>query len=240
MTRGLARAPRNEHAVYACREAPGMLSPGQVGRVSPAAPRRRSLDGPRTMLYHLAAATLAHPSWALLGDLKSGALVQAGVRVARAYGWEWAPAELIAWLGEPREKPLRNTLQAEHARLFVANPAGLSAPPFAGYYLDPQGITGRHAARLLALYWCSGLSVSAAYTNVPDHVVVQCAYLYRLAGRREAARSRPILEDLLLWLPEFHGRVLGAATMPFYPTWSEWLLEMVGRDLETVVSSASR
>jgi putative dimethyl sulfoxide reductase chaperone len=198
---------------------------------------RRVVDEPaRAALYHIASAALAYPTPELAVDLKNGSLLTAASDVAASYGWAWYNHQLAQWASTASAPDLFAALEPEYIALFVVNPWGLPAPPYAGFYLDGN-MNGRTAGYLTAQYRASGLVLTARYANQPDHLAVQTEYLHLLAGQgaeRYEAHAPQILRILLRWLPAFHRRVRKAATLPFYPTFTGWLLELASHDLRAL------
>ncbi len=153
----------------------------------------------------ITAATFRSPGKALEGDLASGRLEQALAALARSRGLE--PPHL--------PKPPLSELQAAYTHLFVANPSGLPAPPYAGYALDGRLMGGAQEA-LQAFYAEHGLEVDDAWTELPDHLAAIGEAIALLEPAQPAAARKLALGYLKPWLDRYAATVRAEDPTGFY------------------------
>lgn len=80
----------------------------------------------------------------------------------------------------------RETLEAEHVRLFVNAPGGVPAPPYASYYLD-GALHGPSCHAAAVQYRRQGLEPVAG--QPADYVGMEFEFLYFLGRHQRAARA---------------------------------------------------
>lgn len=145
----------------------------------------------------LTAATFRSPGAALERDLQSGRLQAALDELARLGGQK------------PRRLPNvpLSELQASYTSLFVANPGGLPAPPYAGYARDGK-LMGAAQQALENFYASHGLAVNDTWSELPDHLAAVGEAVALLSeSDPEGARSLA-LGYLRPWFERF-GRTVG-------------------------------
>ncbi|WP_457629840.1 TorD/DmsD family molecular chaperone [Oceanithermus sp.] len=151
------------------------------------------------------AATFRSPGGALERDLTSGRLQEALAELARESGV--LPPELpVAPLTE---------LQAAYTRLFVANPGGLPAPPYAGYALDGR-LMGEAQEALQAFYAEHGLAVDESWKELPDHLAAVGEAIALLSGQDPQAARSLAFGYLLPWLERYADVVAAEDPTGFY------------------------
>lgn len=155
----------------------------------------------------ITAATFRAPGRALERDLASGSLQAAVEELARARG-----------LPPPRlpEPPLAE-LQAAYTRLFVANPGGLPAPPYAGYALDGRLMGGAEEA-LERFYAEHGLVTREGWDDLPDHLAA-LGEAIALLGETDPDAARALARGYLEpWLERYAEVVAREDPTGFYGT----------------------
>ncbi len=140
------------------------------------------------------------PGARLHGDVASGAL-------------EEALSELAG--REVRlPHPSLEDLQAAHTALFVTNPRGVPAPPYAAFARDGV-LLGPSFHQLLDTYRQAGLRVQEV-RELPDHLAV-LGEAIALSARSRPEVARTLVRDYLRpWLRAFGDRVQGEDTTGFY------------------------
>lgn len=173
------------------------------------------------LLGWLTAAVFAPPGEALRKDLESGALEEAfGELLGRPY---------------PLPHPALEELQAAHTALFVTNPEGLPAPPYAGLARD-GALFGPSLHELLELYEKEGLEVQGI-RDLPDHLSVLGEAIALLAEEKPRVAQRLAQGFLLPWLRTYGERVRDHDPTGFYARCVEALrlyLEEVSHEAKDV------
>lgn len=153
------------------------------------------------LLGWVTASLFAPPGEALFRELSAGTL-------------EEALEELTGHpVALPRVPP--SELQAAYTALFVTNPRGLPAPPYAGYALDGE-FFGPSYHRLLELYREGGLEVQATWRDLPDHLSALGEAIALLNPRRPDLSYRLVQEFLHPWLERFGPAVKAHDPTGFY------------------------
>ncbi|WP_038056113.1 TorD/DmsD family molecular chaperone [Thermus amyloliquefaciens] len=153
------------------------------------------------LLGWVTASLFAPPGEALFRELAAGTLEEA----------------LEELTGHPVALPrvLPEELQAAYTALFVANPKGVPAPPYAGYALDGQ-LLGPSLYRLLELYREGGLEVQDSWRDLPDHLAALGEAIALLSPVRPELAQRAATEFLLPWLEGFTQAVKDHDPTGFY------------------------
>ena len=167
------------------------------------------------------AATFRSPGGALERDLTSGRLQEALTELARGRGL--APPVLPA-------VPL-SELQSAYTSLFVANPGGLPAPPYAGYALDNQ-LMGEAQEALQAFYAAHGLAVDESWQELPDHLAAVGEAVALLSGQDPQAARTLALGYLRPWLQRYADLVAGEDPTGFYGTICQTLKQVLEAEYE--------
>jgi len=162
------------------------------------------------------AATFRSPGGALERDLASGRLQEALAELARDRGLP--PPKLP-------EVPL-SELQAAYTRLFVANPGGLPAPPYAGYALDGR-LMGEAQDALQAFYAAHGLAVDESWKELPDHLAAVGEAVALLSNQDPQAARALALGYLHPWLQRYADLVAGEDPTGFYGTICQTLKQVL-------------
>jgi len=155
----------------------------------------------------ITAATFRLPGKALEHDLRSGSLQTALELLAERYNLP--PPEL-----PPVELP---QLQAAYVQLFAANPAGLPAPPYAGYALDGK-LMGEAQEALEGFYAEHGLAPREGWGDLPDHLSAVGEAIALLAGPKPDAARKLALGYLKPWLDRYAEVVVREDPTGFYAT----------------------
>lgn len=121
--------------------------------------------------------------------------------------------------------PLKE-LQAAYTALFVTNPHGLPAPPYASYALDGE-LFGPSYHRLLEIYREGGLEVQESWRDLPDHMAALGEAIALMAAKRPDLAQRLVQEYLHPWLRRFGPGVKAHDTSGFYGPLVELLEEAV-------------
>jgi len=172
----------------------------------------------------LTAATFRSPGTALERDLQSGRLQAALDELARLSGQERRRLPDV---------PL-NELQAVFTNLFVANPGGLPAPPYAGYARDGK-LMGAAQRALENFYASHGLTVNDTWSELPDHLAAVGEAVALLSkSNPEGARSlaRGYLRP---WFERFSRIVVEEDETGFYGT----ICALIGQVLEAEYEAES-
>ena len=117
-------------------------------------------------------------------------------------------------------------LQAAYTALFVSNPSGLPAPPYAGYALAGE-LFGPSYHRLLELYREGGLEVQETWRDLPDHLSALGEAIALLNPRRPDLSRRLVQEFLHPWLKRFGPAVKAHDPTGFYRELVELLEEAI-------------
>jgi len=81
------------------------------------------------------------------------------------------------------------TFQAEYVRLFINDPAGVAAPPYASFYTENR-LLGSAAREALSFYEGQGLTREATEADPPDHIITELEFLSFLCTMEQQARDR--------------------------------------------------
>jgi TorA maturation chaperone TorD len=133
------------------------------------------------------------------------------------------------------EKSINNyseeDLQVEYAKLFVG-PFELKAPPYGSVYLDEERrVMGDSTMQVINIYKKEGLSMSADFEELPDHIAVELEFMsyliYKEIGALEASdmtaaaaavESQEVFMNKFLrsWVDIFAGKIAEGAETGFY------------------------
>jgi TorA maturation chaperone TorD len=158
-------------------------------------------------------------------------------------------AEAVSRAGLPLSLPFDpRTLIPEYHRLFVG-PGALPAPPYESVYREGWRVFGETTLEVKRQYEEAGYALDASFTELPDHVAAELAFMALLAEEEARAweaqdasaafswldRERAFLgEHLTRWLPDFCDRLLASTEDPFYRGLAVSLQEFVTLDAERV------
>lgn len=136
----------------------------------------------------------------------------------------------------------------EYHRLFVG-PARLPVPPYESVYREGWQVFGETTLEVKRRYAEAGYTLDPSFTDLPDHVAVELAFMALLAEEEAKAweaqdtaaasawlaRERTFLDDhLSRWLPAFCERLLASTETAFYRRLAVELREFVTLDAEGV------
>jgi TorA maturation chaperone TorD len=137
---------------------------------------REQLFGP---IFQLTAAAFQPPTDLLREDIETGRFTILTSQLAESLGIEHTPFTSFDW----------SSIQVNYVELFVSNPGGLPAPPYAGFALD-GALLGPSATELVAFLARRALVVQRSWSDLPDHlaVVAESGLLLLAGGKcRDAA-----------------------------------------------------
>jgi len=134
-------------------------------------------------------------------------------------------AALGVWFAETSQEDLR----IDYTRLFLG-PYDIRSKPYGSVYLDGSKVVmGNSTIAALALYREGGFAIDDAFTEVPDHIIVELEFLYLLnarladvdweAAERErlsALERRFLYEHLGRWIGPFTDAMRKGAQTDFY------------------------
>ncbi|TBH21422.1 TorD/DmsD family molecular chaperone [Thermus thermamylovorans] len=155
----------------------------------------------------------------LLGWVTASLFAPPGEALFRGFGAGTLEEALEELTGHPVVLPRvpPEELQAAYTALFVANPRGVPAPPYAGYALDGE-LLGPSLHRLLAVYREGGLEVQESWRDLPDHLAALGEAIALLGPRRPDLARRLLEEFLGPWLGRFGQAVKAHDPTGFYGT----------------------
>jgi len=169
----------------------------------------------------LTAATFRPPGNALERDLASGRLHAALDELAR-----------LRDLPPPRLPCAQlEDLQVSYTRLFVANPDGLPAPPYAGYALDGQ-LMGEAQEALQSFYAEHGLAVSNGWNELPDHLAAIGEAVALLSNKDPQAAGQLAARYLAPWLDRYTEVVAREDETGFYGAICKTLKQVLEAEYE--------
>jgi TorA maturation chaperone TorD len=143
---------------------------------------------------------------------------------------------------------------ADHARLFVNSPHGVSAPPYASWYLDRQ-LIGPSTQWVERAYAEQGLEREADSGEPSDYLGSELEFLHFLARHELAARSTAddaslrlvlaaektfVLNHLARWLPAFIANIRAAEPGPVFAAAAELLGAIVQDDVSRLSTDYSK
>jgi TorA maturation chaperone TorD len=122
-------------------------------------------------------------------------------------------------------------LQVEYAKLFVG-PFELKAPPYGSVYLDGEKrVMGDSTMQVINMYKKEGLSMSADFKELPDHIAVELEFMSYLIYKeiealekqdRKAALEFAEKQEIFLngflkrWVPAFCEKIKEGTDNKFY------------------------
>ena len=167
-------------------------------------------------LLQLAGAIYHAPGAALRTDLESGRLQRLTLEAAASLGLT-PPQRLCADF---------DTLQPRYVALFVTSPAGVTAPPYAGYALD-NTLLGESVKALRAFFLHHGFSLSEHWHDLPDHIALLAEAGLLLLDMDRYDEALELTERFLMpWFARF-AEVLGVADPDFYGPLTQFLNEAI-------------
>jgi TorA maturation chaperone TorD len=142
--------------------------------------------------------------------------------------------ELNNGLFKKPEKELLEDLAVEYARLFLG--PGKHISPHESVHHKMEGVQsgqlwGELTAEVKKIIESSGLEYKTEYTGLPDHISVELEFMQQVILREELAgqdndketaqlcqenEKKFVDEHLFRWVPDFCGKVIEAADLPFY------------------------
>lgn len=170
-----------------------------------------------------------------------------------ALGFGPPSAELAEALSEAGARfslpaPDLTVLIPEYHRLFVG-PGCLPVPPYGSVYREGRTVMGETTLDVKRRYEEAGYAFNPSFTELPDHVTAELAFMALLAEEEARAweaqdaaaasgwlaRERTFLNDhLTRWLPAFCERLLASTDAPFYRRLAVALREFIALDAERV------
>lgn len=136
-------------------------------------------------------------------------------------------------------------LRVDYTRLFLG-PYNIRSKPYASVYLEGSNIVmGDTTMAALALYREGGFTIDEAFTEVPDHVIVELEFLYLLNARLgdalldiadrdqlSALKRRFLHEHLGRWIVPFTEAMRTGTRTEFYRQLSALTRDFVLADLQ--------
>ena len=124
-------------------------------------------------------------------------------------------------------------LEVEYTRLFINGYPTVVAPPYGSIYLErDDAVWGQSTAEVARMYAEVGLSISADFHNLPDHIAAELEFASYLIGQSLKAREgngeqgeqistlsslqKRFMTQLVQWTPDFFDRVIESAEAAFY------------------------
>lgn len=161
-------------------------------------------------------------------------------------------AEAVSKANAPFALPTLSPVELipEYHRLFVG-PGSLPAPPYESVYREGWRVMGETTLEARRQYDAAGYALDPSFSELPDHVVAELAFMALLAGEEAEAweaedaaaaltwleRERAFLDDhLTRWLPAFCDRLLAVTDVPFYRGLADTIREFITLDLERVAA----
>lgn len=129
-------------------------------------------------------------------------------------------------------------LSLAFSRLFLG-PFEIMAPPYASFYLEPdQRVMGEVSSWVAGQYAGAGLEPGEGPREVPDHVSLECEYMYFLmyqqlttGEKKWRTHAREFLrQHMNQWVPVFTDTVRKAVQHPFYDSAADVLNKLVSCD----------
>ncbi|MFP4316497.1 MAG: molecular chaperone [Desulfovibrionales bacterium] len=127
----------------------------------------------------------------------------------RSLGWA-DPLRKMTLLIGPDDAKSCDRLEASYVSLFVTSPTSSLVPPYASCHLENDTFMGSATLAMQKRLHDAGLSLSGPSNEPPDHVAIQCEYLYFLlqegiSGRPELLRKAAAFtrESMLPWVHRF-------------------------------------
>jgi TorA maturation chaperone TorD len=164
------------------------------------------------LLGWVVAGFFAPPGEALWQELQGGTLEEAFSEL------KGAPVAL--------PHPPFPALQEAYTALFVTNPQGVPAPPYAGYARDGV-LLGPSYHALLEIYREGGLEVRETWRDLPDHLAALGEAMALLAPKRPDLAERLAREFLHPWLKRFGETVKAQDATGFYAHAVDLLAEVI-------------
>jgi len=159
-------------------------------------------------------------------------------------------AEAVSKTAAPLSFPFLDPkgLIPEYHRLFVG-PGHLPVPPYESVYRENWQVMGETTVDVKRQYAEAGYALAPSFTELPDHVTAELAFMALLAEEEAKAwetedisaalawleRERAFLQDhLTQWLPAFCDRLPASTEAPFYRRLAVALREFIALDAERV------
>jgi len=136
---------------------------------------------------------------------------------------------------------LFQNLESEYVSLFISNRQGIAAPLYHSCYAGPEGpgrlamLMGEPALEMKKRLASSGLALTEALNQPPDHLCIEIEYLYFMLreawngkGKELSAEARRFARDWMLpWVRQFQNRVRAAEEAGFYTLVSVLLIDLL-------------
>lgn len=171
------------------------------------------------LIFQLIASAYRTPGDPLRDDLASGAWAEAVAALAADLDLSPPPFEHVAF----------EDLRERHVALFVANVAGVAAPPYVGYAVDDE-LLGDTFQALGATFARCGIEVSDDWRDLPDHVsaVAEGGLLLLEADRSDDAYEL-LVRYLAPWFARFAPTLAVADGAGFYGSLTSFLDTAIGK-----------
>lgn len=116
----------------------------------------------------------------------------------------------------------------EYTKLFILNPQGIPAYPFASYWLDQKRLYGESSQFMENLLYKLGLTPKEESALAPDHIIVELELLAYLYDKPEfLSEKKALLAHLQQWLPVLQKAVCDSATLDLYPNIINFIVFLV-------------
>lgn len=131
---------------------------------------------------------------------------------------------------------LKRHLEECYVRLFINSQDGITAPLYASCYtgLD-QGLMGKPAIKMRALFESKGLNLDEGIGEPPDHLAIELEYLYFLLNQNSddaplliAQEAVAFTSDMVLpWVNQFYDQLVNETLCLFYPRATQLLVSLL-------------
>jgi TorA maturation chaperone TorD len=132
--------------------------------------------------------------------------------------WQAMAAALHHYVPDPPAAGDLDALAVEFAAVYLTGAYNVS--PCESFWLDDDHLHCQQPMfALRGIYTTAGLAAPDWRKRPDDHLVLQLQYIAHMLARPpvdKAALARMLGEHLLLWLPDFAGRLAQRAELPFY------------------------
>ncbi|MBI2968287.1 MAG: molecular chaperone TorD family protein [Bacteroidetes bacterium] len=184
------------------------------------------IEQARGAVFNIFTALLCQPEDSII---RSGKIFE---KLAGAFSLlKYEGNDSISKLKEECKKQSDTELLVEYSRLFIG-PFKLIAPPYSSLYFGSEYLMSDETMKVVEFYRHAGLDFNSdKIPDMPDHVAVECEFIYFLifngikaflkGNRKKALFSRRhqetfIQKHFIKWVPSFCGKVIEGTKNEYY------------------------
>ncbi|MBS3792319.1 molecular chaperone TorD family protein [Candidatus Bipolaricaulota bacterium] len=181
----------------------------------------------RPVFYKLAWLGFSYPDERSLDRFDIEDFLEGMIETSRVYdlGVEGEILKSNKELTAGQRKSIREEMETEYVRLFIAEVGGALIQPYGSIYLDGE-IKGESTQQVIEAYTKAGFEKSEDYSDLPDHFSTEVEFMYKLSQKDDPeslSRFRYFYDEYFApWYGDFIEEVRQKTEHWFYDLLSRW------------------